>query len=96
MKKTAALGRGDGDGQGGINTHDLDRPKPPSCQLHRAAEHLHQLGPRPVFEALKEVASGADLDQVLSSYARFTPDLIQVLGGDRFAPPPLHIVVGAT
>ena len=28
----------------------------------RAAEHLHDLGPRPVLEALVEVEAGANLD----------------------------------
>lgn len=58
----------------------------------RAATHLHRLGPRPVLEALGEVAAGRDLDRVLDSYARLDPGTVRKLGGDRFPPPPLSAV----
>ncbi len=45
-----------------------------SPRRQRAAEHLHNLGPRPVLEALVEVEVGADLDRVLADFAhRFPP-----------------------
>jgi hypothetical protein len=36
-------------------------------------ERLHRLGPRPVGEALLEVASGRDLVAVLEDYAKLDP-----------------------
>ncbi len=39
----------------------------------RRVEHLHLLGPRPLLEALIEVAAGVELDAVLADYAGSTP-----------------------
>lgn len=52
----------------------------------RQAAHLHLLGPRPVLEALIEVAAGVELDTVLSDYARLDPEVMIALGGDNFPP----------
>jgi hypothetical protein len=52
--------------------------------------------PRPVFELLAEFDRhhdlGADLDRRLARYAAFDLGLLQFLGGDTFAPMPLHPV----
>jgi len=48
----------------------------------RQAERLHALGPRPMYEAMRE----------LVRYARLDVDTVAALGGDRFAPRPLHEV----
>lgn len=58
----------------------------------RAAEYLHRLGPRPLLEAMTEVADGADLDDTLAADARIDADVVRALGGDRFAPPPLEAI----
>ena len=58
----------------------------------RAAEHLHDLGPRPVLEALIEVEAGADLDRVLADFARLDPETVRQLDGDKFWPAPLREV----
>ncbi len=58
----------------------------------RAAEHLHNLGPRPVLEALVEVEAGADLDHVLADFAQLEPKTVSRLRGDRFPPMPLQEV----
>lgn len=55
-----------------------------SLRRQRAAEHLHNLGPRPVLEALAEVEAGADLDRVLADYARLDLEVVTTLGGDKF------------
>ncbi len=52
----------------------------------RAARHLHDLGPRPILEALLEVESGNGLDDVLARYSRLPVDVVRVLGGNEFAP----------
>ena len=52
----------------------------------RHANHLHRLGPRPVLEALKEVAAGHSLDSVLDSYARLDLRVVAALDADRFPP----------
>ncbi len=59
---------------------------------HRAAEHLHNLGPRPVLEALVEVEAGADLDRVLADFAQLEPETVSRLGGDRFPALPIYEV----
>ncbi|MCH7888331.1 MAG: hypothetical protein IIA00_03530 [Proteobacteria bacterium] len=61
-----------------------------NLRLRRAAEHLHTLGPRPVLEALIEVADGHDLDRVLADFARLDPEVVSALGGDRMPPTPIH------
>ena len=56
----------------------------------RAAEHLHNLGPRPVLEALAEVETGVNLDGVLADFERIDAKMVAELGGDKFWPAPLH------
>ena len=58
----------------------------------RAAEHLHNLGPRPVLEALAEVEAGADLDRVLADFARLDLETVRQIGGDHFPPAPIYEV----
>ncbi len=61
-----------------------------SPRRQRAAEHLHDLGPRPVLEALAEVEAGAGLDRVLADFERIDAETVRQLGGDRFWPAPLR------
>ena len=63
-----------------------------SPRRERDAEHLHDLGPRPVLEALVEVAAGANLDRVLAGFARLDPETVRQLDGDKFWPAPLREV----
>ena len=63
-----------------------------SPRRQRATEHLHNLGPRPVLEALVEVEAGADLDRVLADFAQLEPKTVSRLGGNRFPPMPLREV----
>ena len=64
-----------------------------NCRRQRQAVHLHNLGPRPILEALAEVALGADLDDVLERYSALDPDVMRKLAADRFWRPPLRRVV---
>ena len=63
-----------------------------SPRRQRAAEHLHNLGPRPVLEALAEIETGADLDRVLADFERIDAKVVAELGGDKFWPVPLREV----
>ena len=64
-------------------------------RLRYLAGKIHKLGPRPFFELLRELASGADLMFVLERYARIEPlaGFITHLNGDRL-PPPARLVAG--
>jgi len=63
-----------------------------SPRRQRATEHLHNLGPRPVLEALVEVEAGADLDRVLADFAQLDIETVRRLDGDKFWPSPLREV----
>jgi hypothetical protein len=67
----------------------------PIARLQYLASRIHQLGSRPFFELLRELASGADLMFVLERYAQLAPfgEFISHLGGDRL-PPPARLVGG--
>ncbi len=60
-------------------------------QQHQVG-HLHSLGPRPVLEALKEVAAGGELDTVLADYAQLDLEVVVTLGGNRFPAVPIYEV----
>ncbi len=70
-----------------------------SLRRQRQCAHLHNLGPRPLFEFLTELASehdiGGSIDNKLASYARLNVDIVRALGGDRFPPLPMRSVGGA-
>ncbi len=63
-----------------------------SPRRQRGAEHLHNLGPRPVLEALAEIEIGADLDRVLADFERIDAETVAELGADKFWPVPLREV----
>jgi hypothetical protein len=67
----------------------------PIARLQYLAKRIHKLGPRPLFELLRELASGAELMFVLERYARIEPfaGFITHLNGDRL-PPPARLVRG--
>jgi hypothetical protein len=62
------------------------------ARLRRLADQLHALGPRPLFEYLREIIAGADPVDRLERYAAIDPDVLRALGGDHL--PPVHRVVG--
>ena len=60
-----------------------------AIRFRRQALHLHALGPRAVAEILVEIARQADCASVilelLAEYEdRLTPDMLHMVGGDRF------------
>lgn len=76
----------------GAVAHNIDL----DCnRLRYLVGKIHKLGPRPLFELLRELASGADLSSVLERYAKLGPltEFISHLGGDHL-PPPVRLVGG--
>jgi hypothetical protein len=57
------------------------------------ARLLHACGPRPVFEAMKEVAAGRNLDDVLLDYARIGPTVFHAVGTADFPSTARNLVV---
>jgi hypothetical protein len=57
-----------------------------AIRLRHLANHLHRLGPRPVFEILAEALQGAPLIERLERYAQLDPDLVHALGADVLPP----------
>ena len=67
----------------------------PIARLQYLANRIHKLGPRPLYQLLHELASGADLSSVLERYARIEllAGFIAQLNGDQL-PPPARLVGG--
>jgi hypothetical protein len=55
---------------------------PRSARRQHLVHHLHAAGPRPVLEALLEVAAGQDLEAVLQRYQRIPVRIDLGLGTD--------------
>ena len=67
----------------------------------RRQRHCQQISrtPRLVFELFDQVARhyteiAADLDRRLAAYARLDAMVLQAIGGNKFAPLPLHVIDG--
>jgi hypothetical protein len=65
-------------------------PSPPLApvaleRLRHLAQRIHSLGPRPLFELLRELDAGADVADALERYARLAPlaSFIAEHDGDR-------------
>jgi hypothetical protein len=69
------------------------RDAPADLRLRRLASALHALGPRPIYEFLKEIEAGADVRARLEAYARLPAAFVRANGGDKF-PPVAYAVVG--
>ncbi len=59
----------------------------PTIRLRHLAKRVHALGPRPLYELLKELAAGADPLETVETYAALDPDVVHALGADDFPPP---------
>ena len=70
-------------------THAYNAAPPPSiARLRLLAERIHELGPRPLFELMFELANGAEVLPRLEAYAALSPlaGFIAELDGDRLPP----------
>jgi len=84
-----SLGSAEGN-EGDVYTPARPDSKPPE-RLRLLAARLHALGPRPLFELLRELDAGADLGSRLERYARLDPHLVHLLGADSLFPA-VHLV----
>ncbi len=70
--------------------HTAEVAPRPDFRLERAADRLHSLPPRIIFELLTELGRVHDItgDVVARAekFAAVDPDLLRALGGDRFPP----------
>jgi len=76
------------------NRENSPTARPPQVQSaaisllrrQRLVEHLHRLGPKPLYHFLDEVERGASIPDHLERYAALPADFIKANGGDEFAP----------
>jgi hypothetical protein len=55
--------------------------------------HFHALGPRPTYEAIRELAvDHPDAIGVLEEYAALSADLVRAVGADAMSPPAVALV----
>jgi len=64
----------------------------PRERLRQLARRIHALGPRPLYELLRELEADAPLHERLERYAALPADFIKALDGYRL--PPLRSVEG--
>jgi hypothetical protein len=57
---------------------------PADLRLRRLAAALHELGPRPIYEFLREIEAGADVRETLEIYARLPSAFIRANCADKF------------
>ena len=67
-----------------MSSKDDEAPAKPTARAQYLCERLHAAGPRPTYEALKEVASGKDLETVLEDYARIPTSFYRLTGASSF------------
>lgn len=60
-------------------------PSSTALRLKVLASRIHQLGERPLYEAMRELVAGADPLTVFETYGALPADLIAAYGGDRFS-----------
>lgn len=63
----------------------------------RAVAQFHRLGPRTLYQLLTELGAArmvrTEIEAMVERYVRrLDPDILRRLDGDRFRPPPLHLV----
>lgn len=63
------------------------RATPPGHRINYLASRIHALGPRPLAELLKEVATGHDLFERLEVFAALPADVVKAFGGDVLPAP---------
>ena len=64
----------------------IKRHTTPDVRLRYLAARIHGLGPRPLYELLRQLDAGAELHPTLEAYARLPAKFIAAHGGDRLMP----------
>ena len=59
----------------------------PRERLIHLSRRIHALGPRPLYELLREISAGAPVHERLERYAALPADFIAALGSDELPPP---------
>ncbi len=77
-----------------LSRFDQDRLDPRNARRQRLALRLHEAGPRPMMEALLDVAGGRDLDETLEDFARLPASTYCAVGADEFPVNQFRIVKG--
>jgi hypothetical protein len=75
-----------------LSRFDRDRLDPRNMRRQRLGRHLHAAGPRPVLEALLDVAGGRDLDETLEDFARVPIATYRATGADEFPITKLKVI----
>ena len=57
-----------------------------ALRLRCLAQRIHDLGPRPLFEAMCEIAGGADPVLTFENYGALPASFVRTYGGDRLPP----------
>jgi hypothetical protein len=57
-----------------------------ALRVRALAIRIHDLGPRPLFELMCELAGGADPLSRLEAYGALDPHTVSVLGGSEMPP----------
>ena len=75
----------------------LSRSLADQHRFRRQVDHLHRLGRRPLGEfldALVEIdpASGRHIARLLDEYGTLHPDVLRIIGADRWQPLPIREV----
>jgi hypothetical protein len=64
-------------------------------RLERLANHLHQIGPRPIAELLFEIGTKTGslplVIELAGVYQRLPPGTFKLISADRFAPLPVDV-----
>jgi hypothetical protein len=76
--RTFSRGAVEGDNPQRLYRHHVD-----DARLRHLCGHLHQLGPRAVYEFIREIRAGGDVVQRLVAYKRLDPGILAYLGADR-------------
>ena len=79
------------------DTTPFPDPQIADVRLRRAVARLHLLGPRVLAEFLAELGAArmvrTEIEEMLARYnARLDPEILGVVGGDRFPPIPLRLI----
>jgi hypothetical protein len=65
-----------------------------NARRQRLVLHLHECGPRVVFEALLDVANGRDLDVTLEDFARISAETYHEVGAHELPIQRVAVVKG--
>ena len=70
--------------------------RPHDLAFARACWRLHRLGPRAVYELLREIGQAGACPTFIKSrvsrYAELEPEIVRAVGGDQMPPVPIYEV----